>query len=210
MNTLKKINPKIIEFNKKLQLYRAIPQGFLESDIFRSSAENKSPSYFARTGNGGTFVTNNLLAALGYARDWTAFMGFKEIPTLFTNYMAIFGIDVSPYLDKLYFDTSGNEGIIINGPIAIKDIEVLFCSDKNILDKINLNEVLLDNNEIYQRKKEDLLSMLEEPSITLVKRYNDNKNELVVQIMNYLKNQLNKKEIAKLLPKVISLLSSKY
>ncbi len=217
--SLEKIDPKTIEFNKRLQIYRAIPQGFVESDIFHFSEPNEPPRYMARTGNGGTFVTNDLLQGLGYGRDWDSLMGSK-VSFPFTEYVALFGINVQPYLGRLYRDISGNEGIVIRGPIALKDIEVLFCADRNILDKLDLDSVLLASRqskgnarEIFQRKREDLLQMAgEPPNNTLVSRYHQSSETLVEQIHTYLKRfkpgthtNLTKKDITELLPQIFSM-----
>jgi hypothetical protein len=65
-----KIDPNDVEFNRIRQVYRAIPQGFIKSDLFDSSGQSGRPSYMARTGMGGTYVSPDFFSGLGHGRDW--------------------------------------------------------------------------------------------------------------------------------------------
>ncbi len=209
---LEKIDPKTVEFNNKLQVYRAIPQGFLESDILRNSISDNH-CYMARTGNGGTFVTNDLLKGLGYGRDWSGLLDSKRIAPPFTKYVALLGINVQPYLDRLHRDTSGNEGIVISGPIALRDLVVLFGAEKNSLSQLDLDQVLLasrSKRDLFELRKADLLEMAAEPLLdTFVSRYYRSPEALIQQIYTYLQKQAPKsrEEIAELTLQVISLLN---
>ena len=218
---LEKIDPSDIEFNNKLQVYRAFPQGFVESDIFYNTKQIDSPFYMARTGDIGTFVSTDFLTGLGHGRDIAASMAMKEMAFPFTEYITFIGINAEPYFERLYKETSSsNKAILIRGPIDLKDIEVFYCAERIILDDPDLDAVVLpsirfdtpDLRRTYQRKKSDLSLMAgDPPEHTLTKRYEENPETLVEQIHTYLESLpegadslLTKSGIAGLLPQVVS------
>ncbi|GEM_PF-6225544 len=213
---LEKIDPKTLEFNKLQHFYRAIPQGFAESAIFYMTKESGHSCYMARSGNGGTFVTNDFQRSLGYGSHWSAIMSSKGIPFPFTEYITLFEIDVRPYLDRLYRDTSGNEGIVIRGPIELQDIKVLLSADTNILDRLELKGTLLPSRllnvnliSLSQRKADLLHAAGDSPDTSLVRRYYQDKKNLVEQIHAYFESlppihpHPSKNEIERLLPQVV-------
>ena len=216
--TLEKIDPRTIELDKRQYFYRAVPQGFVESRILQIAKYHNRPCYVAQTGINKTFVTNDFLLGLGYAQDWTALMDSKGVPFPFTEYVTFFGISAHPYLDRLYRDTSGNEGIVIKGPIDLQDIEVMFSADRNVIDKLELDDVVLPSRRsgnvrrTFERKKADLFQMAgDPPHLSLVRRYGQDSQTLVEQIHTYLEGlkhmvgpRLTKSEIKEMLPKVVS------
>ena len=213
------IDPRTIEFNKKLQVYRSCPQGLAEAGIFYHTRQSNNPCYAGNL-NSRTFVTNDLFRGLNYGRDYGGLFLPERVPFPFTYYITLMAINILPYLDRLYRDTSGNEGIVISGPINLRDIEILFCADKNSLYNLDLASVVLSNGlskenaeEEFQTRKQDFLFVIgESPDLTLVNRYRQNPKHLTGQIYKYMKRMLgdahlDREEITKLLPRVVKMFS---
>lgn len=215
---LERINPETIEFNRQQRVYRAIPQGFFESDMFYSAEHAESPTYLSRNGNGGTFVTQDIIKGLGYGCDWTSLMRPEdEIPAPFTSYVTLLSIDARPYLDRLYQEPP-NEGIIIRGAIALDDIEVLFSAEKDTLNTFDEDAVVLpsrkrnsDVSVVFRGMKQSLRDMAGNlPETTLITRYWRDTERVADEIRQYLDTcwqgkHLNGCEdvVAALLPKVV-------
>jgi hypothetical protein len=156
------------------KLYRGIPQTALEQRIAQSMKGGSEPSYWGwedKSGQRYTF-TGDKLIAFSYALRRSAYLG-KDILT--TVHPCVLEIDVTPYLDRLLLDgeflEDGSiqaEGIIISGPIAIKDIKVVeavhtrgghLLTGNISLDDLGRIEVPKDFEETKSR--EDILDHVE-------------------------------------------------
>jgi len=216
---LEKVDPNDIELNYRRAFYRATPQGFLERNIFLVSKQYDRPCYLAANGVEETHITPDFLKALTYARDWCVPLEHREIPPIFTNYMAILEINAEPYLDRIY-QSPTMEGIVIKNPIELQDIKLIWSADNTQLDAKNLPYLALpgaiENGNAYRifgLAKDDLLQAAgEPPHNTFIRRYLNDKEKLNEDLYAYFRNlpkdsypAPSREDIAKLLPRIVSI-----
>lgn len=135
---LKKLDPNEINWKTPNTLYRGDVQWKFEFVVLKSMLNGtgvKNASYWgaeSRTQGKLTFGTKTLCDTIYFTQPWMDYKQDSEIYT-FTHSPLILEIDASKY--DLYKSDDG-EGLVINEPVSLDDITVLYSSRKN-----NLNEI---------------------------------------------------------------------
>lgn len=128
------------EFGKKGILYRANSQTCFERTVLKSIVDENRPSYW------GTYLNNKneekitfctlIDTEMLYFLEKNIFkLSYYDPTPPFSHFPLAMEIDAEGYRDKIYESTEG-EGLIIKGPIDIKDINILYSTHINRLEKI--------------------------------------------------------------------------
>lgn len=137
--SLTQTNLKRIEWKDpctKGKLYRGHSQGMFEYRVLESVLRYMRPSYWGynKDDNGRiTFCETRYNDGLFYAGYWAKRYDLNHLRS-FTHFPIIFEINAEKYKKRMYKSTEG-EGIVIKGPIDLKDITILYALGVDILEQ---------------------------------------------------------------------------
>jgi hypothetical protein len=185
-------------WGKKGFLYRSNSQAKFEQRILDCILENRPLSYFGCEDDEGplgqiTFCSERYNLGLFYTEHWMS--PANDIPLIdtFTHFPLIMALNIENYRDRLFESTVG-EGIIIQDPINLEDITILFS--KNI-DRFNQehpvkNETACILKKTFQNRVNKYIRLNILSKEDLIEKYKKNPEQISNELIHFRYQQLGK------------------